>query len=305
MLARIACLVLASCSLAQQPRFQVDVNLVNVTFTVRTARGELIADLAKEDFEVFEDGAPHAIKFFARHSDLPLTLGLLLDSSGSQKDFIKSHRRDIQQFLRDVIEPRDRAFLVCFGNYLRLVSDWTSSVPEFMDALQRYERGARDLPQLGPPEDRVQGTAFYDALYHAAAQKLKDVEASRSAVVVFSDGEDNSSAHHMLDAIEAAQAADSPVYSIRYTHRGRLNARNKYGIRVMARISRETGGSDYDAAEGDMRSAFHQIGTELRSMYELAYVSSNPVRDGAFRKVVVKVNRPGLIVRSKTGYFAR
>jgi Ca-activated chloride channel family protein len=176
-----------------------------------------------------------------------------------------------------------------------------------MEGLERFDHGERKFPELGPVEDRDLGTAFYDALYYSVMEKLEKVQHGRRALIVFSDGEDNSSAHHMMDAIEAAQLADARIFCLRYTERkhGRLTARNKYGIRVLERVARETGGADFDAEQGDIRAEFREIGEDLRASYELAYVSTNPVRDGSFRKVVIRPRRPGLSVRSKTGYFAR
>jgi VWFA-related protein len=299
---------LAAAALADDlPRIRVEVNLVNMAFTVRDAAGVLSADLSAGDFEVLEDGVPQRIAFFARSSDVPLSLALIADVSGSQEHFLKRHRRDLQVFLQDALAPHDRALLLCFGNHLRLVSDFSPSAPDLMHALERFDHGDRHFPELGPVEDRELGTAFYDALQYAVTEKLAGVEGSRRALVVFSDGEDNSSAHHMLDATEAAQAADTRVFAMRYTQRehGKLTARNKYGMRVMERIARDTGGADFDAGEGDVRAIFRQIGEELRATYELAYVSTNPARDGSFRKVVIRPRQAGLRVRAKTGYFAR
>lgn len=289
------------------PHIQVDVNLVNLAFTVRDARGALAGDLAAADFEVFEDGVAQRISFFARSLDVPLTLGLIADASGSQEHFVKQHHRDVKTFLDDALSPRDRAFLVCFGNHLRLAADFPASSAELLDGLKHFERNDRHFPELGPAEDRVLGTAFYDALYYAVTEKLAHTEGGRRALIVFSDGEDNSSAHHMMDAIETAQIGDTRIFAVRYTQRehGRLTARNKYGMRVMERIARETGGADFDAQQGDIRETFRQISEELRSSYELAYISTNPVRDGSFRKVVIRPRQPGLAARSKTGYFAR
>lgn len=291
----------------EQPRIQVDVNLVNVAFNVRDARGALAADLTKEDFDVVEDGVSQAISFFARSAEVPLTLGLIVDVSGSQEHFVKQHQHHLQTFLHDVLRPQDRAFLVCFGNHLRLASDFSPSSARIMDGLNQFDKGHMSFPELGPQEDRVLGTAFYDAIYYAVTEKLSKAESGRRALIVFSDGEDNSSAHHMMDAIEAAQIGDTRIFCMRYTERkhGRLTARNKYGIRVMERLARDTGGVDFDAEQGDIRKQFREIGEDLRSTYELAYVSSNPVRDGSFRKVLIRPKRPGFVVRSKTGYFAR
>ena len=292
---------------AQQTRFQVDVNLVNVTFTVRNLAGELVSDLTKEDFEVLEDGMRQEPKFFARKNDLPLALGLILDFSGSQAPFFKKHHRDIKAFLKDVLDPRDRVFLVCFANRIILAADLTSSVDQVMDSLTRLEMGQRDFPRLGPQVARTWGTAFYDAIFYSTQEKLAHTTGSRQALIVFSDGEDNASGHHMMDVVDVSQGTDSPLYSIRYTHRqsGGLTVRNEYGIRVMERLARETGGADFDATSGDMKPAFHQIGKELRALYEIAYAPTNSVRDGSFRKVEIKTRRPDLKIRAKTGYYSR
>ena len=297
----------ATCGQAQeQPHIRVDVNLVNVAFSVRDARGGLSTNLTRDDFEALEDGVPQKIAFFARSGDVPLTLGLIVDFSGSQDHFLKPHHRDLQTFLKDVMGPRDQAFLVCFGNHLRLVSELSGSITQLIDGLQQFDHKHRDFPELGPPdEDRESGTAFYDSIYYSITEKLATVATARKALILFGDGEDNSSSHHMMDAIEAAQSHDVLVYAIRYTQRShrRLTARNKYGTSVMARVARETGGADYDALASNLGSSFQQIGEELRSLYELAYVTTNPVRDGSFRKIVIRSKQSGFTVRSKTGYY--
>jgi Ca-activated chloride channel family protein len=149
------------------------------------------------------------------------------------------------------------------------------------------------------------GTAFYDAIYYSVANKLAPVQTGRKALLLLSDGEDNSSAHHMMEAVETCQRADVSVFAVRYTEgrRGQLTARNKYGIGVIGRLARETGGVDFDAEKDDLRTSFKRIGEDLRASYELAYASTNTGRDGAFRNIRVKVNRPGFSVRCKTGYY--
>lgn len=300
-------LLCAPTALWPQAPIRVDVNLVNVAFTLRDARGALATDLTRDDFEILEDGVPQKISFFARSADTPLTLGLVMDMSGSQDPYMKRHHRDLDAFLQQVMAPRDRAFLVCFGNHIRLVSDDTADSKDLLDRLTRFEKGERAFPEFARGDVRELGTAFYDSIFYSIREKLSGPTPGRRALLLFSDGEDNSSAHHMLDAIEAAQAGDVPLYSLRYTEsRGKqLTARNKYGIRVMDRLAQETGGAHFDAREGDLREWFRQIGAELRAMYELAYPSSNPARDGAFRKIVIRPKKDGYTVRAKTGYFAR
>ncbi len=295
---------------AQAPAsIRVDVSLVNVGFSVRDEKGNLVTNLTQNDFEITEDGVPQKISFFARSTDVPLTLGLIMDVSGSQQSFVKPHHNDLQAFLKTVLEPQDRAFLVCFGNNLRLMSDHSNSAKDLVDSLKAFEKGkiVENFPLLGPREHRVLGTAFYDAIFYSSTQMMQNVERGRRALIVFSDGEDNSSAHHMMEAIEAAQANDVLLFTIRYTEvrDGRLNARNKYGMSVMERIARETGGADFDGTGKGLVNGFRQIDEQLRSSYELGYHASNPVGDKTFHKIFIKPKQPGLTVRSKTGYYSR
>jgi Ca-activated chloride channel family protein len=298
----LACMFAAKAQ--QQPRIRVDVRLVNVAFMARDSRGELITDLSRDDVEVFEDGIAQNVSFFARAADLPLSLALLVDASGSQEHFVKPHQRDLKAFLDSALTSRDRAILLCFGNHLRLASDFTSSAGDIVDGLDRFEHHMSRLPEIGPPDYRELGTAYYDAIYYTVSEKLSSEDRGRKAVILFSDGEDNSSAHHMIEVIEAAQAANAVVYNVRYTEtrHGRLTARNKYGIRVMERISRDTGGADFDASKQDLTQAFQRIAEELRSSYEVAYHSSSRPTPGRFHNIEVRCKRPGVIVRAKTGY---
>jgi Ca-activated chloride channel homolog len=231
---------------------------------------------------------------------------LIVDFSGSQDQFSKQHQHDLEVFLKDILGPKDRVFMICFGNHLRLVSDFSQSGPELIDRLKLYQRSDKHFPDLGPKEDRELGTAFYDSIYYSVTEKLAN-ESGRRALLVFSDGEDNSSSHDMMSAIEATQAANVLVYTIRYTEKqhGRLTARNHYGIRVMDRIAKEAGGQAIDAETTDPKTYFQQIAEELRTSFELAYYPTNPLPDDTFRKIVIRPRQSGLTIRSKTGYFSR
>jgi Ca-activated chloride channel family protein len=291
---------------SQAPTFRSDVNLINVTFSARTASGIAVTDLKPEDVQVLEDDVPQTIRFFD-NSTSPLTVGLIVDVSNSQERFFRNHRRDLETFLKDALGPQDQAFLICFGNRLRLVSDLTSSVNNIMDAYAHFERGERNFPELGPDEDRSEGTALFDAIYYAATEKLQSSNRGRRALIVFSDGEDNSSAHDVVDAIDAAQTADILVYCVRYTRqRDRLTSRNKYGIRELRRIAHDTGADDFDAINGtNLATTFRQIGAEIRTLYTAAYHATNRRRDGTFRRVSIRVSRPDVVVRTKAGYYAK
>ena len=298
---------------SQEP-IHVAVNLVNVAFSVRDRRGALVDSLGKEDVEVYEDAVPQKISFFAKSTDVPLTMGLVVDVSGSQDHFSKQHEHDLEVFLREVLGPRDRAFLVTFANHIRLISDFSPSGPEIVERMNGYKARGKgkdkkklaQFPELGPPEGRDLGTAFYDSIYYSVTEKLAR-ENGRRALLVFSDGEDNSSSHDMMTTIEKAQAENVLVYAIRYTEKehGKLTARNKYGTSVMDRIAKETGGVHVDAATTDPRTYFQQIAQELRASYELAYYPTNSGTDETFRKIVIRPKQAGLKVRTKTGYFSK
>src|SRR5690348_16357515 len=189
------------------PTFHSAVNLVNVTFTARDSSGKLVGDLGQEDVEVLEDYAPQKIRYFARTDSLPLVIGLLVDASDSQHNFLKEHRHDVERFLKDVLGPRDQVFLIAFGNHLRVVSDLTDSIPQVLDNLDRYEKGKTHFPEMDP-DDREMGTAFFDAIFYSAREKLAPVQRARRVLITFSDGEDNSSSHTLLDTIEETQADD-------------------------------------------------------------------------------------------------
>lgn len=289
---------------------RIQVNLVNLPFSARDERGRLVRDLTRDDVEILEDGVPQVIKHFSRGEESALSLGLIADGSGSQKDFLKDHRRDLRDFLKGVVQARDQAFLVGFGNRLRVVSELTGHMEQLVVRLEQFQKGKglEGLREIGPAHEiRVLGTAFFDALYYSVEEILGRVDTGRRAMVVFSDGEDNSSAHHLLDAIEMAQAAGVQLFCVRYTElqRKRWTARNKYGRSVMARIARETGGLDLDATEAEnLREPFRQIAEILRASYDLGYSSSN-TPDGSFRKIQIRGKRAGLLFRHKTGYYAR
>lgn len=301
----LSLLVLTGAVCSAQESIQVDVKLVNVAFSARDSRGALVDNLTKADVEVFEDAVPQKISFFARSSDVPLTLRLIVDASGSQDHFSKQHQHDLEVFLKDILGPKDRVFMVCFGNHLRLVSDFTQSSEAVMEGLKEYEHDNKHFPELGPRESRELGTAFYDSIFYST-EKLAN-EGGRRALLVFSDGEDNSSSNDMMTTIEAAQAANVQVFTIRYTEKehGKLTARNKYGIRVMNRIAKETGAMQIDAETTDPHEYFRQIAEELRSSYEVAYYPTNPTKDDTFRKIVIRPKQAGLTVHAKTGYFSR
>jgi Ca-activated chloride channel family protein len=290
---------------SQEP-IRVKVNLVSVAFVARDGRGALVNNLTQDDVDVVEDAVPQKIAFFSRSADVPLTLGVVVDASGSQDHFSKQHKNDLEVFFKDVLGPKDRVFLVGFGNHIRLVSDFSQSGGDLLEEWKKYQKDSGKFLELGPKESRDLGTAFYDSIFYSVTEKLAR-ENGRRAILLFSDGEDNSSSHNMMTAIETAQSENVVVYAIRYTDKehGKLTARNKYGISVMDRVARETGGAHIEAETTDAHVYFRQIAEELRTSYELGYYPTDPLKDDSFRKIVIKPKREGVRVRAKTGYFSR
>jgi len=304
--AGLAVLALAVTNGRGQEPIRVKVNLVSVAFVARDARGALVDNLTQDDVDVVEDAIPQKIAFFSRSADVPLTLGVVVDASGSQDHFSKQHKNDLEVFFKDVLGPKDRVFLVGFGNHIRLVSDFSGAGSDLLDEWKAYQKSSKHFPLLGPDDDRDLGTAFYDSIYYSVTEKLAR-ENGRRAILLFSDGEDNSSSHDMMTAIETAQSENVVVYAIRYTDKehGKLTPRNKYGTSVMDRVARETGGAHIDAETTNAHVYFRQIAEELRTSYELGYYPTDPLKDDSFRKIVIKPKREGVKVRAKTGYFAR
>jgi Ca-activated chloride channel family protein len=295
-------------SLAQEASvIKVETHLIDTTLSVRDADGRIVIGLAQEDFTVVEDGVPQKIRFFAHDDQLPLSIGLIIDESGSQETFVKEHEKDIEAFLHQVLEPNDQAFAICFGNHLRLVRDVTASAPAIMDGIHTFDKGNMDFPEVGPKEERELGTALYDAVFFSITEKLAAIHQRRKILLIFSDGEENSSEHDLLDAISAAQNADVLIYAIRYTElkHGKMDARDRYGVRALDHLTTQTGGKTFDFHETNLKQDFNEIAGDLRSLYDVAYQSTNPTRDGSYRKVVIQTTHPGLTVRARTGYYAR
>ncbi|MDE1156602.1 MAG: VWA domain-containing protein [Acidobacteriaceae bacterium] len=291
-------------------RLRVDSHLVETNVLVRDSQGNLVTRLPQEAFHITEDGAEQQIRYFASRRELPLSVGILVDASGSQETFVKTHEKEIRLFLKSILEPRDKVFALCFGNHLRLTSDWTSDPDAVLDGIRRFNKGDRDFPELAvlpQGDERELGTALYDAIYTGVEEKLSTETGRRKVLVVFSDGEENSSEHDLLDAIEAAQNANVLVYSLRSAelHHGSLNARSRYGQRALNHLADETGGSSFDVQSTKVEADFASIAADLQSIYELGYYSTNKVRDRRFRKVTIQVEGEGYRVRARSGYTPR
>ncbi len=284
---------------------KVETHLIETTFTVRDQRDHPVTGLRESDFLLAEDGVPQTIRYFATERELPLSIGLLIDASGSQDKFTKEHEAEVEAFLAQMLTPADRAFAVCFGNHLRLVSDWTSSASGLLDAVQRFRKGERKFPEIGPEEKRDLGTAVNDAVYFSIEEKMAREAGRRRVLILFTDGEENSSEHDEIDALEEAEGADVLVYAIRTTASKpeRWEARDRYGERLLGHLTGGTGAAQFDARSTPATDVFAAIAADLRSLYEVGYYSTNKVRDGRFRKVTIMAKEG--TVRARGGYVAR
>jgi len=278
------------------PAIKVDVDVVNVLCTVYDRRGALVQDLAKDDFEVFENGRRQEIRYFARDTDLPLTVALLVDVSGSVRALIEAEKDAAAKFFEAVIRPSDQALLVGFSSSIVLWQDLTPSLQRLSAALSRLRAVPfHGLPPQGLP---MPGTLLYDAVLVTARDKLAGVS-GRKVIVIISDGLDNGSVNHSEDAIAAVQSANTVVYGICYQS-------GFSGCEFLKELAAPTGGRMFQAGKKmALADIFHTIEDELRSQYALGYVSEDRTHDGAFRKLQVRMRRRALRVQARKGYYAR
>src|SRR5581483_10283335 len=302
----------------QSPTIKVDVELVNILFTVHAKKGgALIPNLEKNDFTVSEDGKQQTIQRFSRETDLPLTLGLLIDISASQTRLIDIEREAGSAFFSNVIRQKDEAFLISFGKDTELLQDYTNS-PRLLTAALRDLRGDGITPMLGggpinqgpvPTIGTPKGTLLYDAVYLASNEKLK-TEVGRKAIILITDGDDQGSTYNLQTAVEAAQKADAIIYSIYYVDRafysgGGFMIGGGGGEGYLRKMSEETGGHVFTVNnKHPLSEVFKQIQDELRNQYSIGYESTNSKRDGTFRRIDIKVDNSDYRVQARNGYYA-
>ncbi len=296
-----------------KPDIQIDVDLVTVACAVDTPEGTPAEGLKAADFKVLDNGQSREITNFWQESDLPLTVALVADVSGSQAGYIRSHRQAIGQFLKQVIGPRDRAMVVEVAQKSWLIAGLTGSSGDLSAAVERIGTSeGRQSPLLGPVcrnqtfPHSCGGTALWHGLYYTA-KELKRVP-GRKAIVVLSDGLDTGSDVHLSDLIEMAQSAGTVVYSIKYASpmrflsiSGAIAQAVSHGLE---RVSRETGGLTFPNPGRRTPEVFSKIESDLRNMYVLGFSPPASARDGKFHKLDVMTTRPDLVVRTRAGYWA-
>ncbi|HXP84191.1 MAG TPA: VWA domain-containing protein [Bryobacteraceae bacterium] len=286
------------------PTFSTGVKVVNVLATVRTKKNEIVRDLTKDDFVLLENNRPQTIRYFSKESDLPLTVGLMIDTSMSQQRVLDSERTASFRFLDQVLrESKDQLFVMQFDMAVLLRQPLTSSRKKLEDILSYVDTPTRrDLSlQSGG------GTLLYDAVVEASNTVLKDQE-NRKAMVVLSDGGENGSTATLTDAIEAAQRADTLIYSILFSdpsYGGGLFAALD-GKGVLQKLSKETGASFFEVTKKQgIEQIYQAIQEELRSQYSLGFISDQPNQISEFRALKLSTKQKGLVVQYRERYWAK
>lgn len=304
---------------APESSIRVDVDLVTVPCVVTNRDGALVGGLQRDEFVLSDDGVAREIKYLWREIDAPLTLGIAVDVSGSQLQFVDEHRQTVAKFLSQVLGDRDQAFLAAIAPQARLLQDTTGSKAELLAGVDRIVRRGTEGELLGGPCQRRRpmgcgGTALWHGLFYATRLKLRPL-AGRKALVVLTDGMDTGSDRSLQDVIEAAQGAGAVVYTIAYgssvptalrvlspLSNLTIGMSSRRGKRSLERLALETGGYPFESPKQPLSAIFTRIEDELRSQYVLAFAPA--ALDGKFHKLEVKTVRSGLKVRARAGYYA-
>jgi VWFA-related protein len=289
---------------------KVNVNVVGLFFNVKDKHGTLLPNLTKNDFDVLEDGKPQTIKYFAADSNLPLTLGILIDSSGSQVNVLDMEKQVGGAFLRQILTDKDEAYVIDFNVDATLVQDYTRDVHLLQAAMNKVRINSGVSGMGGGPVPTAPGsqagTVLYDAVYLSANDMLSK-EVGRKAMILLTDGEDEGSRLKIQEAIEAAQKADAIIYVLLCADRGFYGQiRLGYsGESEMRKLTEATGGRVINVGNNfdKMKDAFDQIAAELRSQYNLGYTPTNTKLDGGYRKLEIK-SKQGYKVQCRSGYYA-
>ncbi len=297
-----------------QGKITQTVNLVDVLFTVLNRRNKLVPDLEKDDFKIFDDKAPQAIRYFSRQTDLPLRIGLLMDTSNSIRDRLKFEQDAATSFLFSVIRHnRDQAFVMTFDDEPALIQTFTDDAGRLRDEIVKTRAGG--------------GTAVYDAVYEACRTQLShpprppgdQPDVVRRVMILISDGDDNLSNHTRSEAIEMAQRTSVVIYTIststqwiQLSQTDPEKAANRKthlteGDKILHDIAEETGGRAFFPYHvDDLDQSFQDIGDELRNQYSIAYIPTNYVLDGKYHKIRIEIpEHKGYQVRARRGYFAK
>lgn len=294
------------------------VTLVPVTVSITDKNGRPIDDVKATDLQLLDNGRPREIRYFSKDFNAPLTVGLITDTSGSQRDFFKEHSAALKQFVGQVLRPADQGFLVSVAGYfgasdVQMVRDLTGSAPDLNSSIDGLQPGvAQPAVQFGDPcpTRRCRYSAIWNGVFSAVDLRMKNIQ-GRKALVVLTDGVDTGSQHTLEQTIEAAQSTDTPVYTIRTVKLkvssilNGLAVLNARGGGNLKKLANETGGRSYGDSDDSYDKVFTQIESELRNLYVLTFAVNENERDNKFHKLEVKISRKDLCVRARQGYTAR
>ena len=281
---------------AQQPAFKAGVEVVSLNVTAVDGTGHFVTDLPKESFNVYEDGQPQEIQFFNR-SNLPVALSILLDTSASMEDKIQTAQEAAVGFVKH-LRAQDLGQVIDFDSRVLISQSFTSNVKDLEDAIRKTTAGG--------------STSLHNAIY-ISLKELKKIQArnadevNRQAIVVLSDGEDTSSLVSFDEVLELAKRSETAIYAIGLRGKGPDHLRGSFNEAdyVLRELSQQTGGRVFFArSASELVGIYEQISDELSSQYMIGYTSRNPKRDGAWRRVLVRVKEPNITARTKQGYYA-
>jgi len=280
---------------AQQPSFRTGIDVVSLNVTVADGSGRFITNLDGDAFSVFEDGIKQQVTFF-NHSNLPIALSVLLDTSASMEDKLQTAQDAAVGFVKK-LRPQDFGQVIDFDSRVLIAQPFTSSVPDLEQAIRKTSAGG--------------STSLHNAIY-ISLKELKKIQARsaddvrRQAIVVLSDGEDTSSLVGFDEVLELAKRSETAIYAIGLRGRTTDHVRGSFNEAdfVLRQLSQETGGRVFFARTAtELSGIYEQISEELSSQYMLGYQSRNPKRDGNWRRIVVRVSEPGATARTKQGYY--
>lgn len=284
----------------QAPTIKAEVSLVNIFATVRDKQKHIVPNLKQEDFRIFENDQEQKIAFFSAEKTLPITLGLLIDTSGSEQNRLPAEQEAASRFLSQVMRKGDEAMVLSFDLDVDLLSDFTEDRAQLQRAIHHAQiNGGGPMVTPGTLPSGPNGTHLYDAIWVSCGEKLA-TEAGRKALVIVTDAEDFGSKVTVEEATEAAQRTNTVVHFLLVHDPG-------YGWRpdIAHKIADQTGGRVIEvSSEKHLQEAFDQISEELRSEYTLGYYPTNPKRDGTFRKIKVETTEKDMKVLARKGYYA-
>ena len=267
-------------------------DLVNLSFSVRDKKGQLITDLTQSDFKIFENNKLQEISNFAHETDLPITVALVIDTSTSIRDKFKYEQEAAIDFFQTTIRrKKDKGLLLSFDSNIELLHDFTDDPDALTKSVKALKPGG--------------GTKMFDAIFQVCEEKLKGEVGSRKILILISDGDDNLSSESFESTLEMAQRANVSIFAISTNSSAFFGMSSPKNDKVLKRLAEETGGRAFFPLKIDeLAQSFQDISQELRSQYSLAYRSNNGNRDGGFRSIKIDTDQRGLRVTVRKGYYA-